>query len=168
MSHEKDESTLLHAIVNLLTRSFRYNPRRKANRSSYLDTVLFKSQVTHLFVRNEVRRHSLQPAYKGPYLIVDRNPKYFTLDFTIHQNHISIDRLKPAIFSMESLNEEAQAPFPHISGSDKHHRPTRLCSPAHTNESLGDSVYHNNPEHKYTSRGRRIHTLTRFKDYELA
>ena len=121
--HEKDESTSLNAFVNSLTRRvafFRYNPPRKAIRSLYLDTALFNPQVTYVFLKSEVRRHSLQPAYKGPYLIVDRNPKYFTLDFTTHQDHISIDRLKPAIFSMESLNEAAQAPFSHISGSDKH------------------------------------------------
>ena len=37
VSHEEDESTSLHAFVNSLTRrvaSFRYNPPRKANRSS--------------------------------------------------------------------------------------------------------------------------------------
>ena len=77
----------MNEINNSPTRrvaSFRYNPPRKANWSSYLDTALFNPKVTHVFVRNEVRRHSLQPAYKGPYLIVDRNPKYFTLDFMTH------------------------------------------------------------------------------------
>ena len=94
--------------------------------------------------------------------------KVFYINFTTHQDHIFIDRLKPAIFSMESLNEAVQAPFPHFSCSDEDHRPTRSCSPAHTNESLDDDICQNNPEHRYTSRGRRIHTPTRFKDYELA
>ena len=74
--HEEDKSKLLHAFANSLTKrvaSFRYNPPRKANRSSYLDTALFNSQVIHVFARNEMRRHSLQPAHKGPYLIVDSN-----------------------------------------------------------------------------------------------
>ena len=174
VSHEEDESMSLHAFVNSLTKRvafFRYNYLpRKANRSSYFDTGLFDPQVTHVFVRNEVRRHSLQSAHKGPYLIVNRNPKYFTckLHFTTHQGHISIDRLKPAIFSMESLNEAAEAPFPHFSGSGKDHRPICSCLPAHTNKSLNDDICQNNSEYKYTSRGRRIHTPTRFKDYELA
>ena len=171
VSHEEDESMSLHAFVNSLTRkvaSFRYNPPRKVNRSSYLDTALFNPQVTHVFVRNEVLCHSLHPASKGPYLIVDRNLKCFILDFTTHRDHISIDRLKPAIFSMESLNEVAQASFPHISRSVEDHSPTHSCSPTHTNGSLDDGAHQNKPEHRYTSRGRRIHTPTRFKDYTLA
>ena len=62
VSHEEDKSTSLHAFVNSLTKrmaSLRYNLSRKANRSSYLDTSLFNPQVTHVFVRNEVRSHSL-------------------------------------------------------------------------------------------------------------
>ena len=62
VSYEKDELKLLHAFVNSLTKRvapFRYNPPRKANRFSYLDTALFNPQVTHVFVRNKVRRHSL-------------------------------------------------------------------------------------------------------------
>ena len=42
VSHEEDESTSLHVFVNSLTKrmaSFRYNPLRKTNRSSYLDTA---------------------------------------------------------------------------------------------------------------------------------
>ena len=66
-----------------------------------------------------------------------------------HQD-ISIDRLKLAIFSMESLNEAAQASFPDTAGSDKDHRPTHSCSPAHTNESLDDGAHQNKPEHRYT------------------
>ena len=62
-----DKSTSLHAFVNSLTKrvaSFRYNPPRKANKSSYLDTALLNPQVTLVYVQNKVRRHSLQPAYK--------------------------------------------------------------------------------------------------------
>ena len=57
--------------------------------------------------------------------LIGRNPKYFTLDFTTHQDHISIDRLKPAIFSTESLNKAPQAPFPHTSCLTK--SPDRLA-----------------------------------------
>ena len=170
---EECSSAFVHGWVSIFGSNMhiycdRMQANRKANRSSYLDTALFNPKVTQVFVKNKVRRHSLQSAYKVPYLIVDRNPKYFTLDFTTYQDHIFIDRLKPAIFSMESLNEAAKAPFPHFSGSGKDHRPIRSCSPAHTNESLDDGSHQNNSEHKYTSRGRRIHAPMRFKDYELA
>ena len=53
-----------------------------------------------------------------------------------------------ANFSMESLNEAAEAFSPHFSGSDEDHRPTRSCSPKHTNESLDDGAHQNNSEHR--------------------
>ena len=52
VSREEDESTSLHAFVNSLSRkvaSFRYNPPRKVNRSSYLDTALFNCK-SHMYL----------------------------------------------------------------------------------------------------------------------
>ena len=75
--------------------------------------------------------------------LIGRNPKYFTLDFTTHQDHISIDRLKPAIFSTESLNKAPQTPFPHTSCLTK--SPDRLAHahPRTTNGSPDDGAHQN-------------------------
>ena len=38
----------------------------------------------------------LQPPYNGPYPVVRRTNKYFTVDITSHKDTVSIDHLKPA------------------------------------------------------------------------
>ena len=60
-----------------------------------------------MFVKDDVRRYSLQPAYRGPYLIRERSRKFFVQDYRTHQDRVSIDRLKPAIFSMMSRNKKS-------------------------------------------------------------
>ena len=66
-----------------------------------------------------MRRQSLQPAYRGPYLILERCRKFFVLDYGIHHDRVSIDRIKPVIFSMTSLNEESENACPHTTNLDK-------------------------------------------------
>ena len=39
---------------------------------------------------------SLHPSYDGPYRVVNRTRKYFTLDVNGRQEVVSIDRIKPA------------------------------------------------------------------------
>ena len=63
----EDETLPTREFAKLLAQrvaSFRYHPPRKTNRSSHLDSTLFNPQVTHVFVKDDVRRHSLQPAYR--------------------------------------------------------------------------------------------------------
>lgn len=51
---------------------------------------------THVWVRTDSIRKPLQPHYHGPYKIIDRQDKFFTLDINTKKSTISIDRLKPA------------------------------------------------------------------------
>ena len=37
----------------------------------------------------------LSPLYEGPYRVVDKNPKFFTLELGGRQEKVSVDRLKP-------------------------------------------------------------------------
>ncbi|KAG0428887.1 hypothetical protein HPB47_024160, partial [Ixodes persulcatus] len=54
------------------------------------------STATRVFVRHEAARRSLQPAYDGPYKVLGRAEKHFTLAYPNREDHLSIDRLKPA------------------------------------------------------------------------
>lgn len=56
------------------------------------------STCTHVFVRDDRIRPSLSHPYEGPYLVVKRNEKFFTIRKNDHNEKISIDRLKPAHF----------------------------------------------------------------------
>ena len=50
----------------------------------------------YVFIRHDGVRKPLQPPYKGPFKVLDRNPKYFTIDVKGHTDTIAEDRLKPA------------------------------------------------------------------------
>ncbi|GFR12994.1 hypothetical protein TNCT_111821 [Trichonephila clavata] len=54
---------------------------------------------THVFVRTDSVRTSLQPPYEGPYPVIKRYAKYFDISIKGVSRTISIDRLKPCFFA---------------------------------------------------------------------
>ena len=58
----------------------------------------FLNTCTHCFVRDDRVRPPLSAPYKGPYKVVFRRDKHFTLDINGKSEVISIDRLKPAFY----------------------------------------------------------------------
>ena len=71
------------------------------------------SQCTHVFVRKDRVRHPLESPYDGPYKVLDRTDKFFTLDFGGRKDTVSLDRLKPAY--LEISPEEPEHSSPHSS-----------------------------------------------------
>ena len=69
-------------------------PRDPCRRSSYLEKTL--RTCTHVFVRDDGSATSLQPAYTGPFPVLDKEDKYFSLDLEDRTDSVSIDRLKAA------------------------------------------------------------------------
>lgn len=51
---------------------------------------------SHVFVRNDAVKRSLQPFYSGPFKVLSRQDKYFVIDRGGKQDTVSIDRLKVA------------------------------------------------------------------------
>ena len=54
------------------------------------------SKCTHVFVRVDRVRKSLEQPYEGPYRVLERFDKYYKLDINGRQDTVSLDRLKPA------------------------------------------------------------------------
>ena len=49
-----------------------------------------------VFIRTDARKTPLQTPFTGPYAVIDRNDKFFTLQMGNKQDTVSIDRLKEA------------------------------------------------------------------------
>ena len=76
-------------------RALRYTPTRQPqSRNSHIDSFL--SAASHVFVRHDAVKKPLQPPYDGPYQVLARSDKYFTLDINGRKDTVSVDRLKPA------------------------------------------------------------------------
>ncbi|XP_064470195.1 uncharacterized protein LOC135384944 [Ornithodoros turicata] len=66
---------------------------------------------THVFLRYDAVRKPLSPHYNGPYRVLSRNRKIFTIDIAGQRHVVSLDRLKPAYL-------EAVAPAPPLALGD--------------------------------------------------
>ena len=67
---------------------------RSIHRASYVSDAL--STCTHVFIRRDAVCKPLQPPYDGPYPVVKRTDKYFTVNIAGRKDTVSLDRLKPA------------------------------------------------------------------------
>ena len=104
-----------------------------SHRSSFISPEL--QSTSHVFVRRDAVRKALQPPYDGPFPVLERSAKFFTLDIKGQTQTVSLDRLKPA----------------HIDN-------TFPCTPAQTAPVQPDSVATEPAQQVRTTRsGRRVH-----------
>ena len=74
-------------------------PQQTTNHSNitiFVDKNL--ADCSHVWLRCEKKSHSLQPRYSGPYRVLQRNDKNFTLDVKDSKKVVSIDCVKPVFF----------------------------------------------------------------------
>ncbi|KAJ8017730.1 hypothetical protein HOLleu_44659 [Holothuria leucospilota] len=65
------------------------------------------------WIRTDAVRKPLQPHYQGPYKVIDRQEKFYTLDINGSKNTVRIDRLKPAnVQGMSTQPEDTPIPQP--------------------------------------------------------
>lgn len=103
---------------------------------------------SHVFLRDDALRGSLQPPYIGPYEVLERSDKVFKILVKGKSVTVSIDRLKPAYLLVDPPpNTTNPVPTP-TSVDPPEPPPSRLNSPAH-----GDA--------RRTRSGRKV----RFPDY---
>lgn len=90
-----------------------------------------------VFVRNDAVGPPLQQPYDGPFSVIERHPKYYTLDIRSKAKKISIDRLKAAFIDVDNtIDEKIEPPSTEISDPQtktttrlgrKVRFPNRLC-----------------------------------------
>ena len=78
-------------------------PRDTHNKKAYVDKAL--QTCSHVFVRSDHRRPPLASSYEGPFLVLDKCDKYFTLDLCGRADTVSVDRLKAAHLLLPNLHE---------------------------------------------------------------
>lgn len=69
------------------------------------------ASTSHIFLRQDILRGSLEPPYTGPYKVISRNAK--TVDIQIGEKavKVSIDRVKPAFISQNDIETPAKLPL---------------------------------------------------------
>ena len=111
------------------------NHNKKNSNSFHIPRDL--QTCTHVFMRQDHHRGPLDCPYSGPYRILARSDKFFTLDLNNRVDTVSIDRLKPAF--MDEPQAQSQANIPH---------PT---TPVTTQVFPSCSTFQYYPKFKYTS-----------------
>ena len=96
---------------------------RSTLRPSSIPATLATS--THVFVRRDGVRKPLQPPYDGPYAVVKKTDKYFTLSINGRNDTVPIDRLKPAHLDTNNVSSPRHQ-------TQSHSTPSTQNQPPHT------------------------------------
>ena len=96
---------------------------------------------THVFVRTDAVRKPLEPPYTGPFKILRRHTKHFTIFIHGKEQTVSIDRLKPAYLDTDILPPPAVKTAPAPSSAP----PAPITTPSTSSPS------------RTTRSGRRVH-----------
>ena len=104
---EKVHQSILSARPNV-------SPRKPSQKHMYVPQEL--RTCSHVFLREEVHKGNLNPPYRGPFKVIERSDKVFTIQVDNKKAIISIDRLKPAFLlktqhEMRSRNNEKRVSF---------------------------------------------------------
>ena len=91
-------------------RKFQAVPPQPQQHKSYVSSDL--SSCTHVFARHDVARKPLQCPYDGPYKVLKRSGKHFTVLVKGRNEVISLDRLKPAYLDVPPPNDLSQSTAP--------------------------------------------------------
>ena len=62
---------------------------------------------SHVFVRHDAIRKPLQQPYDGPFPVIKRTDKHFTIHMNNRDEVVSIDRLKPAYMDISVTSDSS-------------------------------------------------------------
>ncbi|XP_075533797.1 uncharacterized protein LOC142566801 [Dermacentor variabilis] len=86
-------------------------PRRAAPRVVHVPSEL--TSCRHMFVRHDAVHRPLQPPYNGPFRVLRRGEKQFTIDLRGRHEVVTLDRLKPAhIREADTVSHEPSSVTP--------------------------------------------------------
>ena len=146
--------------------------RKQPQRPTYLPSSL--STCTHVFVRRDAVKTPLQPPYDGPYRVLDRQHKFYTLETRGKRDTVSVDRLKPAYLdptpTQATPQSTAQPPTTNPTPTTNQEQPVpRSATPPHSTSPNSETVpqpqtpVSNSP--RTTRVGRQVHWPQHLQDY---
>ena len=118
-------------------------PTRTQHTASRIHPDLHSS--SHVFLRHDAVKKPLQPPYRGPFEVIRRTDKFFTIDINGKRENVSVDRLKPAFLEDQSKCDQS----------------TSLS----TDPPASSSSTPNLPETRKTRSGRHVRWPARYVDY---
>ncbi|KAL1138800.1 hypothetical protein AAG570_008862 [Ranatra chinensis] len=132
------------AILQELRDTFRSLQPALFHHTGNLNTRMFVpktlSTCTHVFLRHDAIRRPLAPTYDGPYQVLRRGDKVFTIKMDDRETTVTIDRLKPA-YTLPTEDNDSPRSITNTPPPPSHQEPT-------TNTS-------ERPSHGYTTRSGR-------------
>ena len=98
-------------------------PRATTIRQTHVSNDL--NSCTHVFIRHDAVPIPLQQPYDGPFKVLKRTDKHFTIQKNNQEEVISIDRLKPAYIDLSTSYNPATLPKSSTPSSSTTPRTTR-------------------------------------------
>ncbi|XP_055941784.1 uncharacterized protein LOC129971834 [Argiope bruennichi] len=101
--------TFINDLQNIMELMRPKETQRKSHPKIFVHKDL--ESTSHVFLRIDRVRKPLEPPYEGPYFVISRTPKYFTLRIKNKEVNVTIDRLKPAyLLPQENPEEQLNTP----------------------------------------------------------
>ena len=119
----QDPSNYVTNLKSIMQQLKATPPRATSTRQTHVSNDL--TDCTHVFVRHDAVRKPLQQPYDGPFKVIKRTDKHFTLQLTNRAEVVSIDRLKPAYIDSSISSDSTTLPNPSTPSSSTTPRTTR-------------------------------------------
>ena len=106
-----DQASYVTQLKSTMCRLQAVPTRQPQHRRTHISNDL--TMCSHVFVRHDALRKPLQPPYDGPYRVLQRSTKHYTIDRNRHPTIVSLDLLKAAHLNSELLAPQLeQQPLP--------------------------------------------------------
>lgn len=117
---EINKHDFLDLLLRVTSKLFPTAPRQPTHHKSHIPQDL--QQAEYVWIRHDASRRPLDRPYDGPYKVVSRHDKYFTVSKGQNMENISVDRLKPAKIQ-DNIREPLGTMASHDLPSASHRQP---------------------------------------------
>jgi cleavage and polyadenylation specificity factor subunit 1 len=100
------EHDFVENLRNVMKNIKTSNGSRHCSPSVYVEKSL--ASATHVYVRKDAVRASLEKPYEGPFEVVEKHDKYFKIKRKNKQENVSVDRIKAAYIVKEESDNNSK------------------------------------------------------------